>query len=95
MFNGKIRAMQLNMALVQMATKLGDVQFNLEKHLDFISQARAQKADLIVFPELSLTGYMLQDLATTVAHRPLEEDPIFHQLFAASRDIDLVIGFVD
>ena len=49
--------MQLNLALAQIATKLGDVQFNLEKHLDFIKQARAQKADLILFPELSLTGY--------------------------------------
>ncbi len=87
--------MQLNLALAQIATKLGDVQFNLEKHLDFIQQARSQKADLILFPELSLTGYYLQDLAVTVAHRPLENDPIFQPLFEASKDIDLVVGFVD
>jgi NAD+ synthase (glutamine-hydrolysing) len=95
MFHGKIRAMQLNLALAQIATKLGDVQSNLEKHLDFIKQAKAQKADLILFPELSLTGYMLQDLASTVAHRPVEDDPIFRPLFAASKDLDLVVGFVD
>jgi NAD+ synthase (glutamine-hydrolysing) len=87
--------MHLNLALAQIATKLGDVQFNLEKHLDFIQQARSQKADLILFPELSLTGYYLQDLAVTVAHRPLENDPIFKPLFEASKDIDLVVGFVD
>jgi len=95
MFHGKIRAMHLNLALAQINTKLGDVQFNLEKHLDFIRQAKAQKADLILFPELSLTGYYLQDLAVTVAHRPLENDPIFKPLFEASKDIDLVVGFVD
>jgi len=95
MFNGKIRAMQLKLALAQIATKLGDVQSNLEKHLDYIEQAKSQKADLILFPELSLTGYYLQDLAVTVAHRPLENDPIFHPLFEASKDIDLVVGFVD
>jgi predicted amidohydrolase len=87
--------MHLNLALAQINTKLGDVQFNLEKHLDFIQQAKAQKADLILFPELSLTGYYLQDLAVTVAHRPLENDPIFKPLFEASKDIDLVVGFVD
>jgi len=42
--------MQLNLALAQIATKLGDVQANLEKHLDFIKQARTQKADLVLFP---------------------------------------------
>lgn len=87
--------MQLNLALVQLATKLGDVSSNLEKHLDFIKQARAEKADLIVFPELSLTGYVLQDLVPTVAHRPVDDDPVFQPLLKASRDLDLVVGFVD
>jgi predicted amidohydrolase len=87
--------MHLNLALAQIATKLGDVQFNLEKHLDFIEQAKTQKADLIVFPELSLTGYVLQDLASTLAHRPLETDPVFQPLLKASQDLDIVVGFVD
>ena len=87
--------MQLNLALAQIATKLGDVQANLEKHLDFINQAKAQKADLALFPELSLTGYVLQDLVPTVAHCPTDDDPIFRPLLKASHDIDIVVGFVD
>ncbi len=87
--------MQLNLALAQIATKLGDVQSNLEKHLDFIKQAKAQKADLVVFPELSLTGYVLQDLVATVAHRPVDDDPVFRPLLKASQDLDIVAGFVD
>ncbi len=47
--------MQLTLALAQIATHLGDVKANLDKHLDFVKQAKTQKADLIVFPELSLT----------------------------------------
>jgi len=39
-----------------------DVPANLEKHLDTIDLARKQGVDLLVFPELSLTGYNLQDL---------------------------------
>ena len=87
--------MKLNLALAQIATKLGDVESNLDKHFDYIKQARDQRADLIVFPELSLTGYVLQDLVATVAHRPIEEDPIFRRLLKASRNLDIVVGFVD
>jgi NAD+ synthase (glutamine-hydrolysing) len=95
LFNGKIDNMRLNLALAQISTHLGDVEANLEKHLDFIDKARQQKADLVVFPELSLTGYVLQDLVATVAHRPVEEDPVFKHLLKASEDLDLVVGFVD
>ncbi|HEX2992242.1 MAG TPA: nitrilase-related carbon-nitrogen hydrolase [Anaerolineales bacterium] len=87
--------MRLNLALAQISTHLGDVEANLEKHLAFIDKARQQKADLVVFPELSLTGYVLQDLVATVAHRPVEEDPVFKHLLKASEDLDLVVGFVD
>ncbi len=87
--------MQLRLALAQIATHLGDVQANLEKHLDFIKQAKAQKAELIIFPELSLTGYVLQDIVASVAHRPEESDPIFKHLFKASQDMDILVGFVD
>src|SRR6185436_19684865 len=87
--------MKINLALAQIATKLGDVQCNLEKHLDYIKRATEQKADLIVFPELSLTGYVLQDLVATVAHKPVADDPIFKPLLEASQNLDLVVGFVD
>lgn len=87
--------MKMNLALAQIATKLGDVESNLEKHLNYIKQAKEQKVDLLVFPELSLTGYVLQDLVATVAHRPTEEDPVFKHLLKASRDLDLMVGFVD
>jgi len=87
--------MQINLALAQIATKLGNVQANLEKHLDYIHQATAQKADLIVFPELSLAGYVLQDLASTVSHKPTEDDPVFKPLLEASQNLDIVVGFVD
>ncbi|MBI5350912.1 MAG: acyltransferase, partial [Chloroflexi bacterium] len=57
----------LTIALAQIKTKLGDVQANLEKHLAYINQATSQGAQLVCFPELSLTGYVLQDLTSTVA----------------------------
>ena len=87
--------MKLNLALAQINTVLGNVEKNLEKHLKLIEQARSNGADLLVFPELSLTGYVLQDLVPTVAHKPVDSDPIFHPLLEASQNIDLMVGFVE
>ncbi|NMB90945.1 MAG: hypothetical protein GYA17_21490, partial [Chloroflexi bacterium] len=87
--------MKVNLALAQINTCLGNVEANLEKHLNLAREARSNGADLLVFPELSLTGYVLQDLASAVAHRPSPEDPIFAELLNASRDLDMVVGFVE
>jgi predicted amidohydrolase len=87
--------MKINLALAQLNTKLGDVESNLARHMDYIQQAKSQKADLLVFPELSLTGYVLQDLVASVAHKPTEDDSVFKHLLQASHDLDLVVGFVD
>ena len=87
--------MKLNLALAQINTTLGDVQANLDKHLILLAEAQKQDADLVVFPELSLTGYVLQDLVPTVSHKPTDDDPIFKHLLKASHDLDLMVGFVD
>jgi predicted amidohydrolase len=86
---------QRTIAMAQIATHLGDVDANLALHLEMIEKARSQAAELIVFPELSLTGYVLQDLTPTVARQPVPEDPTFSPLLKASNDIDIIVGFVE
>ncbi len=63
----------LRVALAQIAPRLGALEENLRRHLELIAEARAQEADLVVFPELGLTGYLLQDLNAEVAMR--RDDP--------------------
>jgi len=87
--------MKLNLAIAQIDTRLGNIQSNLEKHLSLARQAWQDGMDVLVFPELSLTGYVLQDLVPAVACRADAEDPVFHHLLDASGDVDLVVGFVD
>jgi predicted amidohydrolase len=87
--------MKLKIALAQINTRLGDIQANLEKHLALAQEARQAGMDLLVFPELSLTGYVLQDIVPSVSCRAEADDPVFHQLLEASRAIDLMVGFVD
>jgi len=62
--------MKLTLALAQINTRLGNVPANLEKTSRLAEEARASGADLVLFPELSLTGYVLQDLAPAVSHKP-------------------------
>lgn len=87
--------MKLKIALAQISTQLGNVQANLEKHLNLIQQAQSGGADLIVFPELSLTGYVLQDLVPSLAVHATPQDPVFNPLLEASQAIDIVVGFVE
>ena len=85
----------IRLAIAQIDTVLGDVEANLETHMARIDEAVQAKADLVVFPELSLTGYALQDLTAAVARRPMADDPVFQTLLTASQRTDLLVGFVE
>jgi predicted amidohydrolase len=80
-------------ALAQIAPRLGDLDTNLALHLDAVQRARREGAGLVVFPELSLTGYLLRDDVPDVALG--FDDPRLARLLRASRDIDLVVGLVE
>jgi predicted amidohydrolase len=84
----------MRLALAQIAPRLGDVRRNLDIHLETLALARAAGADLVVFPELSLTGYRLRDLTEEVAADPARDKTI-RALVRASRTTPLVFGFVE
>ena len=86
--------MRVKVGLAQIYPKVGDVKANLQKHLDTIEQASQQGVELIIFPELSMTGYQVQDLVPEVAIRPTADDPIFYAMLQASQQMDIVFGFV-
>ena len=57
------------------------------------ARQRPSNFDLLVFPELSLTGYHVRDLVSTVA---LDLDsPEMAQLKEWSQDVPLIVGFVE
>lgn len=76
-----------------MAPKVGDISSNLTRHEQYIKQARDEGADVVVFPELALTGYQLQDLTLDVARR-LDSEDIQH-IIAQSQDIDIAFSFIE
>jgi predicted amidohydrolase len=84
----------VKIALAQIAPRLGDVERNLRIHLDWIDRARRERVDLLVFPELSLTGYTLKDFTAEVALDPLTS-PQFKRIAAAARGLAVVLGFIE
>jgi predicted amidohydrolase len=86
--------MKIKVGLAQIYPKIGDVKCNLEKHLDYIKRADDAGVDLLIFPELSLTGYQVQDLLSEVAIRPTRDDDTFRALLDASKNMDIMFGFV-
>lgn len=82
------------LALAQIDSVLGNVSRNVELHVEQIERAIAKKADAIIFPELSLTGYTLRDLNFEVALDPAAArvlDPIRN----LSQQITIICGGVE
>jgi len=83
----------MKVTLAQTTPRLGDVQANLKDHRERIASAVAAGSDLIVFPELSLTGYFLKDQVFELASEL--DSPALATLTDASKDITIVVGFVE
>ena len=83
---------RLTVGLAQIDPALGDRDRNLERHREWVGQATAAGANLLVFPELSLTGYFLKDLVPDSAIRL--DDPIMGELAGLSTKLDVVLGAV-
>ena len=85
---------RLRIALAQIEPVLGDLEANVARHLVWARRALARGAQLLVFPELSLTGYSLQDLVADVAV-PLPKPQPIRALLEMSRRIPMVVGLVE
>src|SRR5262245_43031452 len=83
----------LRVGLGQLAPRLGALDANVHVHHEWIERARAERADLLVFPELGLTGYLLQDLNAEVAMT--RDDPRLASLARAAQSMSVILGFVE
>jgi len=83
---------EVTVGLAQVAPRLGDIQANLAMHLGVLQEARDRGADVVVFPELSLTGYFLKDLVPDVAVG-LDSD-LVKTLADASAGLDVIVGAI-
>ncbi len=85
--------MKINIAIAQIYPRFGDIKANLKQHVKLIDKAKREDADLIVFPELSLTGYCLQESVKNLTVSDPEKE--FKQLIKASEGIGVIAGFIE
>jgi predicted amidohydrolase len=85
--------MNFTAVLAQIKPKLGCVADNLALIEEQIKLAESAKADLVLFPELALTGYFLKDLVPEVALGL--DSPEIRRLLELSRSISIAVGFVE
>lgn len=85
--------MIIQAAAAQIAPRLGDLQANIDLHLETIAAAREAGAQLVVFPELSLTGYTVRDMNYELCMRIDDERlDVFRR---ESQDMVIILGSIE
>lgn len=84
---------KLKVGAAQFASDIGDVDANIEQHLDWISRGRTARLDLLVMPELSLTGHYGPEKLLTAAMK--RDDPRLLRLAEAAGDMAVTVGFIE
>lgn len=85
--------MAFRIAVAQINPKLGDLKSNLSLYEEKIRQGVKEKADLLLFPELSLTGYFLRDMVPNIALKLSSRE--VGLLKKLSREVAFVAGLVE
>ncbi len=83
----------IKIAIAQFNPVLADLAENISKHTAIIKQAISEQADLIIFPELSLTGYSLKDATFDVAIDL--KNPVLKPFYDLSKNISIAAGIVE
>ncbi|HEU4338744.1 MAG TPA: NAD+ synthase [Planctomycetota bacterium] len=84
----------MKIAAAQINPTIGDFDGNVDRILTFISRAREMEAQLVVFPEMSLTGYPPRDLLERSWFVEKNLDAL-NNLAAKVKDVGVIVGFVD
>jgi NAD+ synthase (glutamine-hydrolysing) len=84
----------IRIALAQINTTVGDLAGNKRKILEYIAKAQQMSVDLIVFPELAITGYPPEDLLLK-EHFVDDNLRILKEITSEVKNIVTIIGFVD
>ena len=83
---------KLRAALAQINTTVGDLRGNTAKIIEYIDRARAEGADLVSFPELTITGYPPEDLL--YKHNLIRDNrECLDKVIEHSAGIAVVVGF--
>jgi len=86
---------EVNVALAQINCKVGDKKYNIDKMVKYTRKAKKKDANLVIFPELSLTGYIVRDLAYELAEPTKGPSTYFLEKVAKKEKVYIVFGMVE
>jgi NAD+ synthase (glutamine-hydrolysing) len=81
----------VRLALAQLNAVVGDLEGNCKRILDFLARARSAGADLVVFPELAVSGYPPEDLLLRPGFLRASRDRL-DEVAAAATDLVALVG---
>ena len=82
----------MKIALCQINTIVGDLDYNKETILRYYSNSIDLNADIVIFPELTITGYPPQDLL--LENGFVDDNLVALNEIALQVTIPMIIGFV-
>jgi predicted amidohydrolase len=88
----------LKISLAQIYPEVGNLKKNIANHVKIVTEAQDKGSELVIFPELSLTGYFLKDsVYDTGININAEGQVILEPVYKASKDLNMSIiaGFVE
>src|SRR4051812_39859482 len=85
----------MKIAMAQINPTVGDIVANVAKIVEFSARAASQGADLVVFPEMSITGYPPKDLLLKPRFIDDNLDGVKHVAAQALKNIDVVVGYAE
>ena len=87
--------MKLRVALAQINPTVGDLEGNAALISKYTDQAKKAAADVIVFPEMVLTGYPVEDLAMRASFRSASKKALTQLVTSLDPSIVSVVGYLD
>ena len=88
--------MSFRISLAQINPKTGDLRGNARKILEGITQAREEGCNIVVFPEMCLTGYCLDEkLLINLQFLRENKRILLEEIRPACQEITAIVGFLD
>jgi NAD+ synthase (glutamine-hydrolysing) len=87
--------MKLRIALAQVNPTVGDLAANAELVLQNVATAQSAGAHIVVFPEMVLTGYPVEDLALRPSFQSASQKALAQLATELTGEIVAIVGYLD
>lgn len=84
----------IRIAVGQINSTLGDFDNNIKKIIDYIKEAKNKESDIILFPELAISGYPPEDLVYKKSFLN-ENIKSLEKILPHTKNIIVIVGFIN